>query len=106
MVLSFAQMFVIFFLFGFVLYSDHEIYESFGFTNDQDHRSIIIGLVLFSNILSPISMLISIAMTCWSRRCEFQADRFAATLGMARPLQEGLLEIQRKNLSSFTVDPL
>lgn len=52
-VISFAHMFIIFYLFGFVLYSDHQIYESFGFY-DKSRGFIIIGLILFSNVYGPV----------------------------------------------------
>jgi len=40
-----------------------------------------------------------------SRRFEFQADRFAAELGMGAPLRQALISLEENNKGSLNVDP-
>lgn len=56
MVIAFAHMFIMFYLFGFVLNND-QIYKSFGFMDiNNGNYPVVIGLILFSNIYEPVRM--------------------------------------------------
>lgn len=80
-----------------------KLYSDFGFTG----QSFVVGFELFSAaIWRPIQEVLNITMSVWSRRCEFQADAFAVSLGYSEPLREGLLVMQKENLSTLTPDPL
>jgi STE24 endopeptidase len=52
-------------------------------------------------------VLLGIVMNYWSRRDEFEADRFAAeTLGDPNPLIQALKRLSKDNLSNLTPHPL
>jgi STE24 endopeptidase len=44
-------------------------------------------------------------LNSFSRRNEYQADRFACKYGLAESLIEGLVKLSRKNLSNLTPHP-
>ena len=51
-------------------------------------------------------MLFGIVMNYWSRRDEFEADRFAAeTLGDPNPLIQALKRLSKDSLSNLTPHP-
>ena len=71
-----------------------------------DQHSFHIGLVAFGVLYSPISFMIGIFMNLYSRKAEYQADRFAKDYGFAAELIEGLKKLTKKNLSNLTPHPL
>eukprot|EP00744_Colponema_vietnamica_P006444 GILI01009361.1.p1 GENE.GILI01009361.1~~GILI01009361.1.p1 ORF type:complete len:272 (-),score=93.51 GILI01009361.1:240-1055(-) len=99
--ISSVTIFIQFFLFGQVINSG-DIYTSFGF----DTRAVLIGLFVFAQIFSPVSYILNICMTFFSRHCEFQADAFAVGLGFSQPLSSGLVKIHTENLGNMNPDPL
>ena len=68
--------------------------------------SFSLGLIAFSLIFAPVSELIGVAESALSRRHEYQADAFAAQMGLAAPLVSGLKKISAKALSNLTPHPL
>lgn len=66
----------------------------------------LIGLLLFSYLLTPLSSLFQFLTNVMSRLHEFQADEFAVKLGYASDLKKGLIKIHEKNLSGVWVDRL
>lgn len=64
-----------------------------------------IGLVAFSLLYSPVSMVTGILLNMLSRRNEYQADTFAAANFMAGPLISALKKLSVKNLSNLTPHP-
>lgn len=72
MIISFANMGLIFFLFSLVI-NRMEILTSFGFTKP----SYFISLLLFFMIYTPVSFITSLLMNLYSRGIEFQADKFS-----------------------------
>jgi STE24 endopeptidase len=49
---------------------------------------------------------VAVGQNVLSRRFEFQADRFAKTLGYAAPLRTGLIKLQLENLGNMNPDPI
>jgi STE24 endopeptidase len=71
-----------------------------------EQHSFHIGLVVFGILYSPISFLIGIFMNLYSRKAEYEADRFAKNYGYAQELISGLKKLTQKNLSNLTPHPL
>ena len=71
-----------------------------------EEKSIYAGLVLFGLLFSPIELVLSMLFQAFSRRNEYEADRFAATTvtdpeDMARALKK----LSVHNLSNLTPHP-
>ena len=72
------------------------LYEAFGFINE---RPLLIGLmIILQFITAPYNALLDFAMTCLSRRFEFQADAFAVNLGKGKDLRTALIKLNNDNL--------
>lgn len=71
-----------------------------------EQHSFHIGLVAFGILYSPISFLLGIFMNLYSRKAEYQADRFAKNYGYGKELIDGLKKLTQKNLSNLTPHPL
>jgi len=72
-----------------------------------DQPAVYTGLLFFGLLYSPVDLLLSIPLNAWSRRHEFQADRFALeTTGRGDPLISGLKRLAETNLSNLTPHPL
>lgn len=94
-IISEVNIFAIFALFN-VLYQNQTLYTAFGF---PDSRPILIGLVVILQfITAPYNAVLSFAMTCLSRKFEFQADEFASKLGKAAELRTSLIKLNNDNL--------
>lgn len=78
-----------------------EIYEAFGFHGEMP---VIIGLMLFGGFSAPSEIVISFLMNLFSRRNEFEADRFAVKLGYGELLQSALVNLQIENKSNMNPD--
>ncbi|KAL3428307.1 prenyl protease ste24 [Phlyctema vagabunda] len=94
------HLFYIFSLFS-VFINNKSLYNSFGFFKESP---IIIGFILFSDILSPTDTVIKLLMNILSRRYEFQADDFALNLGYKTELARSLIKLQIQNLSTMDAD--
>ena len=94
------NLFYIFTLFS-VFVNNRSLYADFGF--HQQHP-IIIGFLLFSDILGPMDTVIKLLMNILSRRYEFQADAFAQRLGYSSELARSLIKLQIQNLSTMDAD--
>ena len=68
--------------------------------------SFALGLIAFSMVFTPVSELLAVGEAALSRRHEYQADAFAAQMGLAEPLISGLKKISAKALSNLTPHPL
>lgn len=66
------HIFYIFTLFS-VFITNHSLYESFGFYKEFP---IIIGFILFSDVLAPLDTVVKLGMNILSRKFEFQAGPF------------------------------
>jgi len=103
--ISSVHMFVLFWLFGTVMYSgdlSKNMVQQFGF---GDSDAVMIQLTLFMLLFSPTEKFLMLCMTMLTRRFEFQADGFAATMGRAEPLQSGLFQIHEENKGDLNPDP-
>ncbi|MFV1980262.1 MAG: M48 family metallopeptidase [Rhodothermia bacterium] len=102
MLVSVAHSGLMLYLLSLVL-SSSELYEAFFVT----HPSIHTGFVFFGLLFSPVEMLLSIGMNAWSRRNEFEADRFAiSTTGGSSALVKAMKKLSTSNLANLTPHPL
>jgi STE24 endopeptidase len=77
-------------------------YEAFGFLPDN----LAPALLLFGLLGGVVTFWFTPLANLWSRRFEYQADRFAAeTIGDPRPLVSALRKLNRENLSNLTPHP-
>eukprot|EP00088_Acartia_fossae_P003118 TRINITY_DN11294_c0_g2_i1.p1 TRINITY_DN11294_c0_g2~~TRINITY_DN11294_c0_g2_i1.p1 ORF type:complete len:453 (+),score=109.63 TRINITY_DN11294_c0_g2_i1:44-1402(+) len=95
-ILAQVQIFLMFLLFAY-LSKAKPLYVAFGFS---DSTPVLIGLmIVLQYILAPYSAVVNFLMTVLSRKFEFQADRFAAELGLANDLGSALIKLNIDNLS-------
>jgi STE24 endopeptidase len=94
------HIFVLFYAFSHFI-NRSEIYEAFGF---RDEMPVIIGLMLFGGFIAPSEILLSFLMNLFSRKNEFEADRFAVKLGYGDLLQSALINLQIENKSNMNPD--
>jgi STE24 endopeptidase len=74
-------------------------YRSFGFSPGN----VAAAMLLFGLLSSTLTFWGAPLLHWWSRRYEYQADRFAAqTIGQAAPLISALRKLNEKNLSNLT----
>lgn len=93
--ISEVHIFLMFAFFGY-LYKEQRLYAAFGF---PDERPLLIGLmIILQFIAAPYNSVLDFAMTCLSRRFEFQADAFAVGLGRAEALKTALVKLNNDNL--------
>ena len=79
-----------------------EISMAFGFTDTH----FGFGLIIFSVLLSPISILIGAITSGISRKHEYQADEFARKNGYGIYLENSLKVLTKENFSNLTPHPL
>ncbi len=71
------------------------------------NRSIYAGLIFFSMLYSPVEFLLGIILQIFSRKNEYEADRFTVeTTGKAKPMISALKKLSANNLSNLTPHPL
>lgn len=97
-----VHLFTLFYLFSKVI-GEKALYSAFGFNKTLP---VIVGLMLFQYLLTPIEMAIGLLMTCQSRSHEFEADRFAHGLGFGKLLQGALIKLHAKNAALVPPDSL
>ncbi len=92
---------------GFILYimslciGMTEISAALGATQTSFH----IGIIAFSMLYSPISLIVGIASSYVSRRNEYAADRYAAQHYDAEAIKSGLIKLSVLNLSNLQPHP-
>ena len=102
MVLSILQMGLMFFILSLFL-GNRGLFDAFGMAQ----VSVYASLVFFGFLYTPLSTLISIGFNAFSRRNEYQADRYAAESGgESEALISGLKKLSVSNLSNLTPHPL
>ena len=99
-VISFAQMGVMFFLFGW-LASRPWMAEVLGAQINSFHLS----LVTFSLLYSPVSQVVGLLMNVFSRKNEYEADAYARDNYAAAPLISALKKISINHLSNLQPHP-
>lgn len=72
----------------------------------MDVESTAAALALFSLALPVFTFPLGPLMSHWSRKHEFQADRYAAQQSSAEHLVSALVKLYRDNASTLTPDPL
>lgn len=104
LVISSAHIFVLFWLFGQVMYSSvsGEIIRQFGYGNAN---AVMVALMIFTMLFEPTENVLKLLMTMLSRHFEFQADSFAMTNGRSLELQSGLKQIHEENKGDLNPDP-
>lgn len=68
--------------------------------------SFHLGLVAFSFLFTPISLLLGVFSNIHSRKNEYQADAYAAGFGLTDQLISGLKKLSVKSLSNLNPDTL
>lgn len=68
--------------------------------------SFHIGLIAFSFLYTPISIVTGLLTNALSRKFEYQADNFAKDTFSAPPLISALKKLSKKSLSNLTPHPL
>jgi len=68
-------------------------------------KSFHIGLLVFSMLYSPLSMLIGVLMNVISRKNEYEADNYAKTTYKPEPLVSSLKKLSVDSLSNLTPHP-
>ena len=75
------------------------LYQAFGFTEPGYHAILII----LSICLSPLTLFLSPLSNGWSRKHEYEADRFARdAVGGPEPMKSALLKLGSDNMSNLT----
>ena len=99
---SAATLFLTFYIIS-VLAQQNWFYEAFRFHNDD----IVIALLLFSLLSGVITFWFSPLAHWWSRKHEYEADRYAAeTTGQPTWIINALRKLNEKNLSNLTPHPI
>jgi STE24 endopeptidase len=102
MALSILQMGLMFFILSLFL-GNQGLFNAFG----MEQVSTYASLVFFGFLYAPISTLLAIGFNAFSRRNEYQADRYAAGSGGDRDaLISGLKKLSASNLANLTPHPL
>ncbi|MDA3821729.1 MAG: M48 family metallopeptidase [Bacteroidales bacterium] len=70
-----------------------------------DAASFHIGLIAFSILYSPLSMIIGLLTNGFSRRNEYQADKYASENYNSEPLVSALKKLSKNTLSNLTPHP-
>ncbi|MFC1865755.1 M48 family metallopeptidase [Chloroflexota bacterium] len=79
-----------------------DLYQAF----NMKQESIYTGLLFFGLLYTPIELILSIVMQMFSRKHEYQADRFAAeTMDDPHSLIDALKKLSATNLSNLTPHP-
>eukprot|EP00419_Tripos_fusus_P011218 CAMPEP_0172663096 /NCGR_PEP_ID=MMETSP1074-20121228/5710_1 /TAXON_ID=2916 /ORGANISM="Ceratium fusus, Strain PA161109" /LENGTH=461 /DNA_ID=CAMNT_0013479043 /DNA_START=90 /DNA_END=1475 /DNA_ORIENTATION=+ len=105
LVISSAHIFILFYLFGQVMYSGESsqaIVRQFGYA---ETKSVMVSLTIFMMMFEPTEKILQLLMTLLTRRNEFQADGFAVSCGRARPLVTGLKTLSKANKGDLNPDP-
>lgn len=68
--------------------------------------SFHLGLIAFSILFTPMSLILGVFSSILSRRNEYQADAYAASFGLSLQLISGLKKLSVNSLSNLNPDPL
>lgn len=71
----------------------------------SDIPSFHLGIIGFSILFTPISLILGLAMNISSRKNEYEADAYAAGFGLSDALTSGLKKLSVKSLSNLNPDP-
>ena len=100
-IIGIAHAGLIFFLLS-VLLGSPALYQAFY----MEQSSVYAGLLFFGLLYTPVEMALSIALQIFSRRNEYEADRFASeTTDEPASLVDALKKLATENLSNLTPHP-
>jgi len=104
LVIMSVHFFVLFWSYGQVMYSPigPQIIADFQFPKDTD--SVLVSLMLFSAIISPVEVVIQRFMIILSRTFEFQADTFASIMNRGEDLIAALKVLTKENKGELNPD--
>ena len=88
------------FVFNFVM-NDYALFRVFG----VDNLSVHAGLIFFSMLYAPVTMITSVISNAISRKNEFEADAFAKEFSNGEALKSGLKKLAVDSLSNLTPHP-
>jgi STE24 endopeptidase len=100
MLISVCYTGIILFLLSLFLDNQH-IAQALGGQQPSFH----LGLIAFSLLFSPISLVLGVFSSIFSRKNEYQADAYAAGFGLADSLINGLKKLSVNSLSNLNPDP-
>ncbi len=100
MVVGVLQMGVMLFVLSLVINK-----PEFSMALGVQEKSFHIGILVFSMLYSPLSMVIGIVMNVISRKNEYEADNYAKTTYQAEPLVSSLKKLSVDSLSNLTPHP-
>ena len=95
--LSIISMFVTLFILGWCIQTP-DLSKALG----ASEINFALGLIAFSFLYSPISMLTGMGMNILSRKFEYQADAYANTHASGKALGDALKRLSVKHLSNLT----
>lgn len=70
-----------------------------------EQASFHLGILAFGLLYTPLSLILGILSSHFSRKYEFEADAFAARNYASKPLQEALIKLSVNNLSNLRPHP-
>jgi STE24 endopeptidase len=101
MIISILHMGVVFYLLS-VFLNHKGLFDAFFMEN----MSLYAGLIFFGMLYAPIEMILSIFMHQFSRKNEYEADKYASdTTGKPEELISALKKLSLHNLSNLTPHP-
>ena len=68
--------------------------------------SFHLGIIGFAFLFTPVSEILGLAVNCFSRKNEYQADSFAAQYGLGEALISALKKLSVQSLSNLNPHPL
>lgn len=99
---SFVQTGILFFLLSLIM-NNEQLFGAFS----MEYVSTYASLVFFSFLYSPVSLVIGVVFNFYSRKHEYEADRYAArSTRSPQFLIDGLKKLSKANLSNLTPHPL
>lgn len=103
LLLSQANISLIFLTFS-AFFRNTSFYTSFGFP-PVAHQPIVVGFMLFMDILKPIECVMGFFSSVLSRKHEYEADAYATNLNYGPDLCTALAGLAKENLSVQRADP-
>lgn len=101
LIVSILQTGLLLYILSFFLNS-RSISEAMGSNIPSFH----LGILAFSLLFTPISIISGLLMNMLSRKNEYEADRYASSFGLGEFLISGLKKLSVKSLSNLNPDPL
>jgi STE24 endopeptidase len=102
MIISIVHSGILFYILSIFIYKQG-LFDAFY----MDQMSIYVGLIFFSMLYTPVEMVLSVLMSIFSRKNEYEADRYAVeTTNKPDDMINALKKLSVDNLSNLTPHPL